>query len=105
MDVSLVLESFSIETFSGHVGDGFRLEIAEAEGVSLTLIQVRPLGNEASPRAGGRRPFSLEFSGPPAPVLPQATYRFHHTKIGDFEMFIVPVGPTDGGMRYEAIFT
>jgi hypothetical protein len=105
MDVPSVLENFSLATFAEHVGDGFQLQMTGAELVSLSLTQAKPLGNEAGNSASGRAPFSLEFSGPATPVFPQATYRFHHATIGEFDMFIVPLGPADGGMRYEAIFT
>jgi hypothetical protein len=105
MDWPSVLENFSLATFAGHIGDGFRLEMTGAEAVSLSLVRAQALGSEASTRAGGRAPFSLEFSGPATPVFPQATYHFSHATIGEFDMFIVPIGPTDGGMRYEAIFT
>ena len=105
MDVSTVLETFSLATFSGHIGDHFKVRIDGADDVIVTLVRAEPLGSEAGPRAGGRTPFSLEFAGPAMPVYPQATYHFHHATIGDFEMFIVPIGPADGQMRYEAIFT
>jgi hypothetical protein len=99
------LENVSLATFEGHIGDGFRLEMTGAEAVSLSLTRAQPLGSETGNNAGGRVPFSLEFSGPATPLFPQATYRFSHATLGEFEMFIVPIGPADGGMRYEAIFT
>lgn len=105
MDVPSVLEDFSLATFAGHIGDEFQLEMTGAEAVSLSLTRAQPLGSETGNHAGGRAPFSLEFSGPATPILPQATYHFGHATIGEFEMFIVPLGPADGGMRYEAIFT
>ena len=88
-----------------NVGDGFQMDGADAEAVTLVLIQAQPIGSDASSRDGGRTPFSLEFSGPATPIFPQAIYRFSHATIGEFEMFIVPLGPADGGIRYEAIFT
>jgi hypothetical protein len=105
LDVSSVLENFSLATFAEHIGDGFQLEMTGTDPVSLSLTQAKPLGGEAGSPAVGRAPFSLEFSGPETPVFPQATYRFRHATIGEFDMFIVPLGPADGGMRYEAIFT
>jgi hypothetical protein len=38
-------------------------------------------------------------------VLPQRTYDFRNERLGSFELFIVPIGPEDGAMRYEAVFT
>ena len=105
MDVSSVLENFSLATFEGHIGDEFQLEMAGSEALPLSLTRAQRLGSDSGNPASGRTPFSLEFSGPATPVFPQATYRFSHATIGEFEMFIVPLGPADGGMRYEAIFT
>jgi hypothetical protein len=28
-----------------------------------------------------------------------------HAQLGAMEIFLVPIGPDEGGMRYEAIFT
>jgi hypothetical protein len=103
LDVPTVLESFSLDTFAEHVGDTFQVEVTGGETVAMVLARAQPLGSEAS--GGDRQPFSLEFAGPPTPVYPQAIYHFSHATIGEFEMFIVPVGPAGGAMRYEAIFT
>jgi hypothetical protein len=53
----------------------------------------------------GRLPFSIVFLGPLEPVLPQRIYRFEHEALGTFELFIVPIGPDESGMRYEAVFS
>ena len=45
------------------------------------------------------------FRGPLAPVMPQRIYPLAHETLGSLELFIVPIGPRDGGMVYEAIFT
>jgi hypothetical protein len=105
LDVPTVLESFSLETFAEHVGDTFQVEVTGGEAITMVLARAQSLGGEASGHAGRRQPFSLEFSGPATLVFPQAIYRFSHATIGTFEMFIVPIGPVDGAMRYEAIFT
>ena len=48
----------------------------------------------------------LHFSGPINPgYLPQHTYQFQHETMGVFDLFIVPIGPQENRMRYEAIFT
>ena len=48
--------------------------------------------------------FSLIFHGPSEQFLPQAIYNFRHSKIGEFEMFIVPVGRDQDGFQYQAVF-
>ena len=65
-------------------------------------------------KMGARRPsdyadpehykYPLVFRGPRDTLLPQRIYRFEHESIGDLDVFIVPIGPDDEGMLYEAVF-
>ncbi len=98
-----MLESFTHQTFSGHVGHAFVLHLEDGSSVETRLAQVRPFGKEITP--GGREAFSLVFHGPREPALPQLTYRVEHEGIGTFDLFLVPVGPDDALMEYEAVFT
>jgi len=75
----------------------------EAGETEMELVECRKLG----PRAGVpgmREPFALLFRGPMKPLLPQRMYEFRFDGLGPLEIFIVPVGPDELGMRYEAIF-
>ena len=54
-------------------------------------------------RAGGA--FSLLFVSAAGPFLPQAIYALAHPVMGTLELFLVPLGPMQGGNGYEAIFT
>ena len=38
-------------------------------------------------------------------MMPQRIYPLVHETLGSLELFIVPIGPREGGMVYEAIFT
>jgi len=82
--------------------NGGDFSLAAANGaLVMKLSDVRHLGTAL--RAGGA--FSLLFTTPPGPFLPQAIYPITHPELGTLELFIVPLGPTDGGNRYEVIFT
>jgi len=101
-----MLEHFTVTTFSGRIGETFRVD-GEAEAIEVELVSAV----EAQPRAdglpgtpSGRLPFSLVFRGPREPVLPQRIYRFEHEGLGAFEIFIVPIGADESGMQYEAVF-
>ena len=59
----------------------------------------RPPGDQ------GRAPFSLEFTDPDPNHVPQQTVEFEDPEKGTYPLFVVPLGPSDDGMRYEAIFT
>ena len=79
-------------------GQVYAVGPAEDE-VTLRLDRVEAVAGAPRP-AGG---FRLEFVGPEAPVLPQATYplvRDGETR----EIFLVPVAREASGIRYEAIF-
>jgi hypothetical protein len=95
-----VLEDFTVTTFAERVGETFRVGDG-AEAVEMELLEA----NEAPGRSEAVRvPFSIVFRGPVEPVLPQRTYRFEHDALGVFELFIVPIGPDESGMQYEAVF-
>jgi hypothetical protein len=49
--------------------------------------------------------FSLIFTGVASPYLPQGVYELTHPRMGNLELFLVPVGPDLTGMRYEAVFS
>ena len=88
----------SRNTFVPHVGTSFHVQAGTAT-VELTLaIVTEP---RASPRAEA---FSLEFRGPTSAALPQGEYPFRHADIGEFTLFIVPVGQVGAELEYEAVF-
>jgi uncharacterized protein DUF6916 len=98
--MTVELAQLTAVDFESRVDDEFR--IATEEGaVALKLVEVRRLGRAL--REGGA--FSLTFLSPPGPFLPQATYRLENAAFGTVELFLVPLGPRDGGNCYEAIFT
>jgi hypothetical protein len=68
--------------------------------LELRLVAVRRLGKAM--RQGGA--FSLTFISPPGAFLAQAIYPLTHP-MGNFDLFLVPLGPKDGGNSYEAVFT
>ncbi|HMM34435.1 MAG TPA: hypothetical protein PKA62_06830 [Thermoanaerobaculia bacterium] len=99
-------ETLSISEFTPLVGAAFTIRFPDGT-LELTLDAVEPHGTRA-PRpdvpALRTAPFSLVFLGPLAPVLPQQTWDLSHPALGTRSIFLVPIGPKDGGMRYEAVF-
>ncbi len=104
-----MLESFTIDTFQNRVGEPFTsLPLTPGdEGLDLELIECAP-----SRYHGGERPgasgasFSLVFLNTHGRLLGQRIHRLRHADLGEFELFLVPLGPDPrrGGMRYEAVF-
>ena len=107
-----MLDTFTLDTFSRCIGQDFHLAGPENTHPGLRLASAQDLRENpwADGATGRRTPFSLLFHGPATPFLPQGTYPLRHDVLGDFPLFLVPLGPVPTGpdkglMRYEAIFT
>ncbi len=97
-----MLEKLTFRDFFERVGEQFRVAGSEAP-IALALVEATDLSRPNAP--GPRRtPFSLIFRGPSSPVLPQRIWPLEHAVLGRLEIFLVPIGPDEKGMRYEAIF-
>ncbi|MGH8568636.1 MAG: DUF6916 family protein [Gammaproteobacteria bacterium] len=90
------------ESWSEYLGGSFELTDDGGVTMAMVLAEVTGLGSGA---LGRRDPYSLVFRGPASPILPQWIYRLRHERMGDLELFLVPIGPHGEGVRYEAIFT
>lgn len=94
----------SLAMFSGVVGGRFQIDAERAGRVEVELVEATALPAARGGRAPDREPFSLVFLGPPLPLLCQRIYRFEHEALGSLEIFIVPIGKDELGVRYQAIF-
>ena len=81
----------------------FRLTLPSGEGLDLTLEVVEEYAHPPSV-PGRRQGFSLVFRSALPGHLRQGIYQLEHQEMGTIELFLVPIGPRDGGMRYEAVF-
>jgi hypothetical protein len=90
----------TFEVFEARQGETFR--VPGPTPVALTLTTAATWGQPFAPEM--RQPFTLHLRGPLEPFLPQGVYPLEHPAIADLEVFLVPLGPGDGGMQYEAIF-
>jgi hypothetical protein len=100
MDVSLLTASH----FERHLGSSFRLCADPA--VDVELLEVGEVGvGSGAPPPTARAPFSIVFLGPREPILQQRIYRLEHDELGTLDLFLVPIGRDDAGVRYEAVFT
>ena len=101
-----MLERLTANSFAPAVGDTFVVDAGEAGRLELELLESRLHDPDAPAEdaSGTRPPFTLEFRGPPDPILPQHIYRLEHPSLGPLEIFIVPVGRDETGTTYEAVF-
>ena len=92
----------TLDDFAALHGERFDVLEAGVDGLWADLVDVQPLGGAL---CNGRQPFSLLFAGPPAPTLPQRTYRLAHPRMPELALFLVPLGADATGVRYQAIFS
>lgn len=97
------LNEVTHEDFQPCLNDMFTIKSDADNAPQLELIEVKPLG-ESNPEAKSRQPFSLLFRGPMEPVLQQQLYQLENPQFGEMGLFLVPVGPDDSGMLYDASF-
>jgi hypothetical protein len=102
-----MLDKLTSTDFSDLLNQHFQVGLESGPLIETELVSVTMLGHGTAKAqtADAREPFSLLFRGPLTPILPQQIYQFDHPSLGNFPLFIVPVGPDGVGMRYEAIFT
>lgn len=93
-----MLDILSYEELAAQVGTNFLLTDTPAP-IELELFKI-------TERRGNARQeyFSLFFRGASEFVLSQKIYAMRHEKLGEGELFLVPVGSTDQGVEYEAAF-
>ena len=89
--------------FTKHLNTKFRLVVDVPQTIELTLVSVTPRMIEPNEQAGMER-FSAMFMGPLEIFIPQQTYRLSHPEMGEFDIFLVPLGQDGEGFRYEAVY-
>ena len=87
------------EEFAKHLNSKFRIRIDESQTVESELTEVSEL--LLSPR---QERFAVVFRTSNDFYLDQGMRSFEHDVMGEFELFLVPVGRDDDGTYYEAVF-
>jgi hypothetical protein len=93
---------YQFDEFESCLNQPFKLEL-EGRTYPLELIAANRLDNTA--KFGDRDAFSIIFRGSKQLQLDQQIYRIEHERLGTMELFIVPIGPDEQGMCYEAVFS
>lgn len=92
-----MLENLTLPVFARHLQTRFRVDAETGPATELELIQAEDRGS--TPR---QEQFSLLFRGPV--FLPQHIYSLSHDQLGQFGLFLVPVGKDGQGYLYQAVF-
>ena len=93
------MSELSKEMFGAQLHTRFQVEYALGQTVELELTDVRE--GKATAR---QEMFAPTFLGPGHLYLPQQMYVFEHPIMGQFDLFIVPIGQDERGFYYEAVF-
>jgi hypothetical protein len=83
------------------VNTSFALHGAAAAAPRVDIVLFSATENTNAPNF---EQFSLLFRGPSEPPVPQAAYTVSHPQLGEFPLFLVPVGRDPLGLLYEACF-
>jgi len=94
-----VKEALSADAFAAQVNSRFRLVAGPQSVIEVELIEFTSGSKSAHYEA-----FSLVFQAPVDSPLEQRTYSLEHESMGAFELFLVPIGKSPAGVRYEAVF-
>lgn len=89
-------EALTCRDFAVHLQSIFRVELPAQ--LDLELVEVSEMSDSKVEE------FSILLAGPESPWLRQGTYSLAHPVMGQFDLFLVPLGPRHGRMIYQAVF-
>lgn len=92
-------DSLSQEAFAENVNSKFHVSTDDTNQVELELAEVSELKQLKS-----HDQFAVVFRGPLNFFMGQGMRSFDHGKLGQFELFIVPIRQDEQGYYYEAVF-
>jgi len=85
--------------FSTLLDGVFRVDLDDVPAGDLVLVKIEQLvSNEVQEN------FSLLFKGPIDGLSSQGIYRLANERLGEIDLFLVPVKKDESGMYYEAVF-
>jgi hypothetical protein len=95
----MTLESITYESLAENLNTKFRVPVESGEPLELELIEI-----SEKRQVGDSEHFSIVFRGGLGFLLPQRIHRLEHERLGEFDLFLVPIAREADGFRYEAIF-
>ena len=92
-------EKFERAAFFENLESTFHLRLNGSETLELQLVEV-----SESRKTRLQEMFSVVFRGRSGGVLPQKIYRLEHEKMGQLDLFLVPISQEGQEVCYEAVF-
>lgn len=93
------MESLTRDKFNEQINTKFQIYFSPDKPVETELIEVSELVSR--PR---QESFSLVFRAPPDVEAGQGNYKTEHQSMGEFALFLVPMGNSEKGAEFEAVF-
>ncbi len=90
----------SRQAFEAVIGATFRVSAVAGLGGPSEIV-LRSM--EERRAATGWECFSMIYEGPAVTALPQGSFPVSHERLGELELFLVPIGESAGVRVYEAI--
>ena len=91
--------NFDRDLFAQEVGSCFVLKGADEQTVDLELAEVSELKERPHQVS-----FALVFLTPNSLAVEQGLYDLQHERLGDMQIFLVPIGVVDERLKLEAVF-
>jgi hypothetical protein len=88
----------SPEAYEPLCQEQFTLRSEGGTDIELTLTEVKRRINDDVQQC-----FSLFFQGP-GPLVPDGIHRLGHSRLGEIDLFLVPIRRLRAGFVYEAVF-
>lgn len=95
-----MLERLTKAQFAAQLETEFVIQLDDIGPVPLQLVEVSE--RRSTPR---HEQFALLFHGPAHVLLHQQLWPLQHAQLGQLELFLVPVGQSQDGFQYEAVFS
>ncbi len=92
-------EALHQESFDGLLHAPFHVAQPGSAGFDLELVDVTEYLHTTRQES-----FSVIFSGPASSFIQQGTYHLCNDKLGEVDLFLVPIGHDSNGYQYEAVF-
>lgn len=100
-----MLDQLTHTDFERYLDTIFTLYTSEKDVFDARLIRVETIGRKPEDTRQ-RWAYSLIFHIPEKKrYLVQKVYQLTHPDMGNLDLFLVPLGPDESGVRYEAVFT
>ncbi len=94
------LEDLTEESFKPLLNSMFKLKLEDGNSIDIKLTEV----NTGKKQREDHECFSLLFQDAAKSSLQQRIYELVHPELGQFSLFLVPVGAGDKGHDHEAVF-